>query len=609
MFNDINLFEQKTLQQLEPPGYITTASGHCFAYAIGKVPFSRVYKGKRYATYLTNVLYVPNLPINLFSVTAMNDRGFTVEFRKGEVLITHPNVDPVVGYLKDGHWNLPIKLLNHLSSSVSSPPLENKGNHDLSAFMSKEELWHRKLGHISRERIIKMAKGAADGVPYNLATFNIPFCEACTLGKQHKEPIRKEPHTRAATPLDRIFIDLAGPTSTESIGGSRYFMGVTDDYSQYGWVKFLCKKSNAKNVLIDLVTLIERESQRKLAIIRCDSGGEWINNDLQAWARSKGIKFEFTAPYSPHQNGTSERKNRTLLDMARTLLIQAKLSPGFWAEAIRMAQILHNFAPSSSIDFDSPYHKWWRKKPSVHDLHVFGCAAYSMNEQHKTKFEPRSIFTRYMGPAIDGAGHRLWNPSTHKIINSRNVIFRDQDFPEKTPINTIPGMPTATNEVDSVNQFTWEPELTITTTTTSSTLSSPTTFPTTSNFDSQSTPPIHISDTESTVSTNVYSKSPNTNQTFSSSPSTNNQQNINNITSNTSTNAKSPLSTPYIPPTSSATSSTISLQKPAIKTTSPNTTSNDSKIIPRVLFHDPPTISAPNSNLSNLHRRLRGRNK
>jgi len=138
-------------------------------------------------------------------------------------------------------------------------------------------------------------------------------------------------------PLELLHMDLFGPTTYRSIGGNSYCLVVVDDYSRYTWVFFLSDKSNVFSIFKGFAKRAENEFDFKVKKIRSDNGSEFKNSRIEDYCDEKGVKHEFSAKYTPEQNRVVERKNRTLIDMARSMLSEYNVSDTFWAEAINTA--------------------------------------------------------------------------------------------------------------------------------------------------------------------------------------------------------------------------------------------------------------------------------
>ncbi|CAA7055049.1 unnamed protein product [Microthlaspi erraticum] len=185
---------------------------------------------------------------------------------------------------------------------------------------------------------------------------NLGFCEACTMGKAHKQSFPKAKHTTKAI-LEYVHSDLWGsPSVTPSLSDSKYFITFIDDFS---------KK-----------ILVENQTGKKLKCLRTDNGLEFCNNQFDKLCRESGVKRHKTCPYTPQQNGVSKRMNRSIMDKVRRMLTETGLNGEFWAEAASTAVYIINRSPSASIDFEVPEALWIGDKPSYNHLRTFGCMAY-----------------------------------------------------------------------------------------------------------------------------------------------------------------------------------------------------------------------------------------
>jgi transposase InsO family protein len=124
-------------------------------------------------------------------------------------------------------------------------------------------------------------------------------------------------------------MDLFGPVAYISIGGNKYGLVIIDDYSHFTWVFFLQDKTETQEVLKKFLKMEQNEFDAKVKKIRSDNGTEFKNTQVENFLDEEGIKHEFLAPYTPQQNRTGERKNRTLIEMVRTMLDEYNTSDWF----------------------------------------------------------------------------------------------------------------------------------------------------------------------------------------------------------------------------------------------------------------------------------------
>src|SRR5437762_2331306 len=192
--------------------------------------------------------------------------------------------------------------------------------------------------------------------------------------------------------------------------------------------------------------MVERQSGNKLQFLHTDGGkeytGESLTNTISTFLKNSGIQHDTTPSYSSSSNGTAERLNCTLFDMARPMMIKSKLSSSFWAEAINTANKIRNRLPTKSLpNYTTPHEAWFGNKPSIKHLRQFGCIAFHrLPDEIITKgqkISPRSIkccLVGYIGNRI----YRLWDPTQKKIIVSRDVVFKENEFFHISVFGNIP---------------------------------------------------------------------------------------------------------------------------------------------------------------------------
>ena len=117
--------------------------------------------------------------------------------------------------------------------------------------------------------------------------------------------------------------------------------------------------------------LIEKQFSTKIKILRSDSGGEYMSNEFQFFLQSHGIISQRSCPFTPQQNGVAERKNRHLLDVVCTLLIESCVPSHFLCEALSTAVYLNNRLPSPTLNDDSPYFRLFGHALNYSNLHIF----------------------------------------------------------------------------------------------------------------------------------------------------------------------------------------------------------------------------------------------
>lgn len=284
------------------------------------------------------------------------------------------------------------------------------------------QLWHRRLGHLglNNMKILrdKLARGICFKDPKSVQ------CEPCLKGKQTILPFPKQKSTRATEVLELVHSDVCGPMETDSFTGCRYFLTFIDDKTRKTFVYFLRNKSEVYSKLVEFKTLVENQTGKKLKKIRTDNGSEYINKQVSTFLRNNGIIHQRTVDYTPQQNGVSERANRSIVERARSMLEEAKLSKKYWAEAVNTSVYLKNRCPTRAVRGMTPEEAWTDRKVDLSYLKVFGCRAFMhVPKQKRKKFDPKTKELLFVGYCETTKGYRLIDPVTHSLHKARDVVF------------------------------------------------------------------------------------------------------------------------------------------------------------------------------------------
>ena len=162
------------------------------------------------------------------------------------------------------------------------------------------------------------------------------------MGKQTKSSFTLKNTISTSRPLELLHLDLFGPSRNASLGGMFYAFVIVDDYSRFTWVCFLAHKDDAFKAFKNLAKRVQNDKGSCIATIRSDHGREFENESFKSFCNDFGITHQFSSPRTPQQNGVVERKNRTLVEMARTMLKEYDLPSYFWAEAVNTACFISN---------------------------------------------------------------------------------------------------------------------------------------------------------------------------------------------------------------------------------------------------------------------------
>lgn len=242
-----------------------------------------------------------------------------------------------------------------------------------------EDLWHKRLGHLSHVRmqslVEKIMVNGLSELSHNEAG---GVCDLCMRGKQNREKIPKKSSWRASRALQLVHTDVCGPIAPTSASGKRYVVNFIDDYSRKCWSFLLADKFEAMQAFKEFKAAAEREMGLNLVSLRSDRGGDFNSASFQEFCREHDIKQQLTAAYTPQQNGITERKNRSIMNMTRCMLLGMSVPRRFWPEAVQYAIHVLNRSPSAAFGDITLEEKWSSNKPLVEHMRVFGCVASAL---------------------------------------------------------------------------------------------------------------------------------------------------------------------------------------------------------------------------------------
>ncbi|GJU80108.1 putative ribonuclease H-like domain-containing protein [Tanacetum coccineum] len=243
-------------------------------------------------------------------------------------------------------------------------------------------------------------------------------------GKQHKASCKAKLVNSISKPLHMLHMDLFGPTNVKSLMKKSYCLVVTDDFSRFSWVFFLATKDETSGILKTFITEIENQLDHKVKVIRCDNGTEFKNSVMNQFCEMKGIKREFSVARTPQQNGVAERRNRTLIEAARTMLVDSKLPTTFWAEAVNTACYVLNRVLVIKPHNKTPYELIHRRTPLIDFIKPFGCPVTILNTRdHLGKFDGKADEGFFVGYSVVSKAMRVFNKRTRIVEETLNIRF------------------------------------------------------------------------------------------------------------------------------------------------------------------------------------------
>ncbi|KAJ9544440.1 LOW QUALITY PROTEIN: hypothetical protein OSB04_024147, partial [Centaurea solstitialis] len=402
-------------------GYVKTAD---------KTPKPMVGYGKitdgRYI--IKDVRYVKGLGYNMFSSSQFCDNGYWVkQFQYGSDVNDEDN-NVILSARRNGN------LYSTVFRSIPQTHPQFEAISDprnaicLLAKASKEDswLWHRRLCHQNFKDMNKMvSKNLVKGLPETRLSKDT-LCPACEQGKMTRSSHPPRMDTNSKSPLDMIHMDLCGPTRTESLARKKYMLALVDEFSRFTWLEFLRAKSDAADRIIAFIKRIQVLLGRRVKKLRSDNGTEFRNAKLQSFLEDVGISHNFSAVRTPQQNGVVERKNRTLVEAARSMMAHSGVPQSFWAEAVSTACYTQNRTLIVKRTGNTAYEMVEQHKPNIDYFRVFGCKCYVLNDRDDLgKFEPKSDESIFIGYSHNSKAYRVFNKRTRTMLESSNVDFSE----------------------------------------------------------------------------------------------------------------------------------------------------------------------------------------
>jgi hypothetical protein len=252
-------------------------------------------------------------------------------------------------------------------------------------------------------------------------------CIDCIKGKYVKQI--KKGATRSTGLLELIHTDICGPFPVTSVDGFDSFITFTDDFSRYGYIYPIKDRSESLDKFKIFKAEVENQHNLKIKVVRSDRGGEYygrhatygqIPGPFARFLQENGIVAQYSTPGEPQQNGVAERRNRTLMDMVRSMLSYSSLPVGLWMEALKTATHILNRVPSKSVP-KTPYELWTGRKPSLKYLRMWGCAAEAkVFNPHIGKLDPKTVSCHFIGYPDMSKGYRFYYPDRiTKFVETR----------------------------------------------------------------------------------------------------------------------------------------------------------------------------------------------
>ncbi|WVZ52883.1 hypothetical protein U9M48_003889 [Paspalum notatum var. saurae] len=276
--------------------------------------------------------------------------------------------------------------------------------------------WHRRLGHLSFDRLVRLSSmGLIRGLPKLRAEKDL-VCHPCRHGKMVAASHIPVSQVMTSYLGELLHMDTVGPARVASVSGKWYMLVVVDDFWRFSWVFFMEFKDEAFGFVRDLVLRLRNESHKAMRAIRSDNGGE----------------FE-TLVLKTSVNGVVERKNRTLVEMALTMLDEHRTPRRFWAEAVNTACYIANRIFLRAFLGKTSYELQFGRRPSVKHLRALGYRCFVLKKAgHLDKFESHCLDGIFLVYASNSRAFRVWILEAKQVVETCEVSF-DETMPRTTP--------------------------------------------------------------------------------------------------------------------------------------------------------------------------------
>ncbi|GAU50018.1 hypothetical protein TSUD_331710 [Trifolium subterraneum] len=271
--------------------------------------------------FINDVLYIPGIKCNLLSVGQLIEKDYkiVIEDRMMKLMDSNRKLVLKAPMSRNRTFKIELNVMNHMCLAT--------------AIERNDWTWHYRFGHLNFRDLNMMSnKSMVSGLP----KIQVPneVCEDCVQSKQHRDSFNKDVKSRTKSVLEVIYSDVCGPMQVDSNGGNRYFVSFVDDHSRKLWTYLIKRKSEVFDVFKKFKAMAEKQSDHKLKVLKTDGGGEYVSKVFSEFCEAEGIVHEVIPPYTPQQNGSAERRNRTIMNMVRCMIRGKHLPKELWGEAV-----------------------------------------------------------------------------------------------------------------------------------------------------------------------------------------------------------------------------------------------------------------------------------
>ena len=410
-----------------------------YSAGVGTVVFNPLVGGKEARPVeFSRVLHVPALHNNLLSCL------YLTKHKDFEILINSKQM----AFKRNNQTLFCAPISFHNSAQLDGYTVPHSESANIASTLPlTPSLWHRRCCHHGMADIAKMQKGdLVTGMVINSEEQPDPICKPCLAGKMHSKSFPRSPN-RTSQPLELVHSDLHGPLPVQTREGYHYWITFIDDCTSFRAAMLLRKKSDAFDAFRTFKAYAENQLNSKIKGLQDDKGGKYMSNAFLKFTTDCGIERRHTTRNRPQQNGVAERANRTMSDDITAMLSESHLPASFWGEALSAQIHVWNRLPTSSLKGITPFEAWFKRKPDVSHLRVFGCLAYVFIQKDKRKaLQSHMEQCVFIGYSSGYKGYKFYNPKTKKTIISECAEFDEREFPGLSGIKastkvdlTVPG--------------------------------------------------------------------------------------------------------------------------------------------------------------------------
>ena len=370
---------------------------------------------------LKSVMHVPNLSCNLLSISRLTqDQNCVVKFNSSSCQFQDLISGRTIGNARECGG------LYYLDEDTLDGQVSNLGCKSLSVSLSCESdimLWHYRLGHPSFPYLKNLFPALFKNKDPSLFK-----CEICQLAKHHRVSYPSQPY-KNSKPFYVIHSDIWGPSRVQNLSGTRWFITFIDDHTRLCWVYLLKNKSDVEQTFKNFFSMVKTQFNTQIQIFRTDNGKEYFKNILGKFLEAEGIVHQSSCIDTPQQNGVAERKNKHLLEVARSLMFTTNVPKYLWGDAILTATFLINRMPTRVLGYKTPLETFQTLYPQnrlITDLplRIFGCSSFvHVHAHNRGKFDPRAIKCIFLGYSPTKKGYKCFDPKSKKVFVTMDVTF------------------------------------------------------------------------------------------------------------------------------------------------------------------------------------------